>query len=117
MNDKPVKMKDPFKWIRRFVTWHRYVGITSALFVIMFAISGVLLNHSREFGLHAINVSSQWMMDWYGIPEPIITLERVIIDIHSGRFFGLSGVIMTDLAALAILFLAFSGAYAWFKKR
>ena len=117
MNNPAPKMNDPFKWIRRLVTWHRWVGLTSALFVIMFAVTGILLNHTREFGLHTINVSSQWMIDWYGIPEPIITLERVVIDIHSGRFFGLSGVVITDLAAIAILFLAFSGVYTWFKKR
>ena len=117
MSDQPTKMHDPFKWTRRLVTWHRWVGLSAALFVVMFAITGVLLNHTRELGLHTINVSSQWMMDWYGMPEPIITLERLVIDIHSGRFFGISGVVMTDLAAVAILFLAFSGVCAWFKKR
>lgn len=120
MNEqKPRKepQKDPFKWIRRFVMWHRYAGLSAALFVAMFAITGVLLNHSRALGLNNINASADWVMWWYDIPEPIITLERIVIDIHSGRFFGLPGVVMTDLAALAMLFLTISGVYTWFKKR
>ena len=109
--------KDPFKWIRRFVTWHRVVGLFAAVFVAMFAITGILINHSRRLDLHNVNVSSQWMMDWYNIPEPIITLERVIIDIHSGHFFGVTGPYFMDAAAVAMLFLIFSGVYTWYKKR
>jgi len=41
-----------------------------------------------------------------------LNMERLILDLHSGRFFaGSWGVLMMDLAALALLFLALSGAY------
>ena len=108
---------DKFTWMRRLMVWHRYVGLAAAVFVALFAITGLLLNHSRALGLHHINVSSDWMMRWYGVPEPIITLERVVIDMHSGRFFGVPGLVMADLAAIAILFLICSGIYVWYKKR
>lgn len=43
-----------------------------------------------------------------------LTLERVILDVHSGRIFGIPGVLAMDLAALVFVFLAVSGAWLWF---
>lgn len=44
-----------------------------------------------------------------------LSLHRVMLDIHSGRFFGKAGVYVVDFAALALLFLTLSGAcYALF---
>ncbi|WP_163935385.1 PepSY-associated TM helix domain-containing protein [Paraferrimonas sp. SM1919] len=40
-----------------------------------------------------------------------ITHERLLQDIHSGRFFGPLGVWLVDLSALGLIFLAFSGLY------
>lgn len=43
-----------------------------------------------------------------------LTAHRVVLDLHSGRFFGPAGVVLVDLAAIGLLFLALSGAwYAW----
>jgi len=42
--------------------------------------------------------------------------ERVIMDLHSGRLFGLGGVATMDLAAIAMGFLAISGALIWFRR-
>ncbi|MEW5756687.1 MAG: PepSY domain-containing protein [Pseudomonadota bacterium] len=42
-----------------------------------------------------------------------ITLERLLLDLHSGRFFGPWGVILMDLAGLALLLLAGSGVFLW----
>ena len=44
-----------------------------------------------------------------------VTVERVLTDLHSGRLFGSAGVLIVDLAALAMLLLAVSGVYLWFK--
>lgn len=44
-----------------------------------------------------------------------VTLERVLTDLHSGRLFGSPGALIVDLAALAMLLLAISGVYLWFK--
>ncbi|MCY4046343.1 MAG: PepSY-associated TM helix domain-containing protein [Cellvibrionales bacterium] len=43
--------------------------------------------------------------------------EQVILDLHSGRTFGISGVLFNDLIALMLCFLAFSGLFVWYKKR
>ncbi len=45
-----------------------------------------------------------------------IPLERFILDIHSGRFFGTAGVLFVDLATLLFLFLAFSGFWLWLRQ-
>ncbi|MCE9677717.1 PepSY domain-containing protein [Shewanella sp. AS1] len=39
--------------------------------------------------------------------------ERVLLDLHSGRIFGLSGTLVFDLVALSLIFMAISGFYLW----
>jgi len=42
-----------------------------------------------------------------------LSLERVILDLHSGRILGSGGVYLMDGAAILLLFLAFSGSWIW----
>jgi len=46
-----------------------------------------------------------------------LSLERLLLDLHSGRFFGSAGVLVYDLLALAIGFLAISGLILWARGR
>lgn len=46
-----------------------------------------------------------------------LNLERVILDLHSGRIFGSVGVFIYDLLALTLGFLAISGLVLWFRSR
>ncbi len=46
-----------------------------------------------------------------------LSLERVIIDIHSGRVLGQAGVLLVDFMALLFLLLAMSGVWMWYKYR
>ena len=46
-----------------------------------------------------------------------LSLERVLLDIHSGRIFGSIGILVYDLLALAIAFLAISGLIFWLRGR
>ena len=48
---------------------------------------------------------------------PGISLETVILDLHSGRFFGDAGVLFVDFMGLLTVFLAVTGTYVWFLKR
>jgi hypothetical protein len=45
------------------------------------------------------------------------SLERLLLDIHSGRIFGTMGMIVYDLLALIFAFLAISGLVLWFRGR
>ena len=42
-----------------------------------------------------------------------LDFEQVLLDIHSGRIFGTPGVLIYDLLALAVGFLAISGVILW----
>lgn len=42
-----------------------------------------------------------------------LSLERIILDLHSGRIFGRYGIYVMDTAAMLMLFLSFSGSWIW----
>ncbi|MEH6466400.1 MAG: PepSY-associated TM helix domain-containing protein [Porticoccus sp.] len=46
--------------------------------------------------------------------RPGISLETLILDLHSGRFFGNAGVLFVDLIGLLICLLALTGLWAWY---
>lgn len=46
-----------------------------------------------------------------------LSLERLLLDFHSGRVFGPLGILVYDLLALATGFLALSGLMLWFRNR
>lgn len=50
--------------------WHRYLGISAALFIIILSISGLLLNHSDELNLVTKPITNNLLLDWYGIKSP-----------------------------------------------
>jgi hypothetical protein len=45
-----------------------------------------------------------------------LTLERVLLDLHSGRILGSWGVYLVDAAAVLFLMLAISGVWLWGKR-
>lgn len=55
-------------WTLHF--WHRTVGVTSALFVLMLAVTGVLLNHTQWLRMDARYVHSPAILGLYGIRVP-----------------------------------------------
>lgn len=46
--------------------------------------------------------------------RPGISLETLILDLHSGRFFGSAGVLFVDLIGLLVCLLALTGLWAWY---
>lgn len=46
-----------------------------------------------------------------------LTMERVLLDLHSGRIFGEYGIYVMDAAALALLWLSCSGLWVWWRRR
>ena len=45
--------------------------------------------------------------------QRMLTLERALQDLHSGRFFGWMGMVIVDVASLLLVFLAVSGLVMW----
>lgn len=46
---------------------------------------------------------------------PSLPLERIVLDIHSGRIFGRYGPILMDVAALGLIILSLSGVWIYFR--
>jgi len=46
-----------------------------------------------------------------------LSMERVILDLHSGRIFGHYGIYLMDAAAIALLWLSLSGLWVWWQRR
>jgi hypothetical protein len=46
---------------------------------------------------------------------PGVSYEQLLLDLHSGRLFGLPGVIIVDVAAICMLILGMTGVFLWFK--
>jgi hypothetical protein len=49
--------------------------------------------------------------------EPGISVERILLDLHSGRFAGRYGPLAMDLVALFLGVLSLSGAWLFFKRK
>jgi len=47
----------------------------------------------------------------------ILPLERVLLDLHSGRFFGYIGVIIIDINGVFLILLSLSGCAIWLKHK
>ncbi len=58
---------DPNSALKR---WHRRIGVTAALFVILLAFSGFSLNHPELLELDRLVVRSPLVLGWYGIKLP-----------------------------------------------
>ncbi len=47
----------------------------------------------------------------------LVSWERILLDIHSGRIFGSLGVILVDVMAILFLLMAISGIWIWSRRR
>ena len=56
--------------LRSIYVWHRYLGVSAALLVMLLAITGILLNHTERFQFDQRHVKTDWILDWYGIRSP-----------------------------------------------
>jgi hypothetical protein len=61
------KQKSPARLLRSLYIWHRYIGISTALFVIVLTVTGLVLNHTDELQLDSSYIQSDLLLDWYGI--------------------------------------------------
>lgn len=50
--------------------WHRRLGLAAALWLVLVAVSGLLLNHSAELKLGLRTIESPVLLRWWGLPPP-----------------------------------------------
>lgn len=58
------------KKTRSLYLWHKYIGLTAALFVFLLSLTGIALNHTSELKLDRNYLSSEWLLDHYNVTEP-----------------------------------------------
>jgi len=68
------KHKKPLIKLRSLYLWHRYIGVSAALFVLVLAVTGLFLNHTEQLELDNSYISETWLLDWYDIEPP----QRII---------------------------------------
>lgn len=68
MNNKVRACASP--WRRRLRAWHRFFGIAASLFVLILAVTGLLLNHTERLQLDQRFVRADVLLSWYGIEVP-----------------------------------------------
>ena len=66
MNNSPTPEKEPTS----LKIWHRRMGLSAAVFVLILAVTGFFLNHASDWGLDSQHIDSQTMLNWYGINQP-----------------------------------------------
>ena len=49
--------------------WHRRIGLTAIILVIVLAVTGIMLNHTEALKLDETYVESATLLGWYGF-EP-----------------------------------------------
>ena len=63
-------MKNNHKIWRFLFKFHRYIGLSSAIVLLMLAITGIALNHTEELKLDTQMIESESILNWYGIQTP-----------------------------------------------
>lgn len=51
-------------------TWHRWMGLSILLWVLMWAVSGLLIEASPALGLDKKKLSANWLLTHYGVSAP-----------------------------------------------
>lgn len=54
-------------WRFVFLRWHRRIGVAVALFLLLLAVTGILLNHSHDIGLDHKPLENRWLRAHYGL--------------------------------------------------
>ena len=70
MRNKPNLNSQSINGIKTNMLWHRRLGLSTFVVLIFLAISGFALNHSPGLKLNQINLSSNWLLAWYGFEVP-----------------------------------------------
>lgn len=98
---------------------HIATGLVAALWLLLIAGTGVLINHQEELGLLDIEISDQYLPDSYRADARTgsTRLNVILTDLHSGRIFGVHGNLLGDLIALLLVLSIVSGSFCYRTKR
>jgi len=100
------RSKKPFP----FFLWHRRFGLVGLLLIVILSVTGIMLNHTEQFGLDESIVESDFLLDWYGLnpkgkPVSYAAGSNTVTQ-WSGQLFFNNGALLTSKEKLrgAIVF-------------
>jgi len=112
------KNSKPIIKLRSLYLWHRYIGISAALFLLVLAVTGLFLNHTTDLRMDRNFISNEQLLNWYDIEPPQRTLSYATPQHHAtlvedklylneqsipGHFESLAGVIeLEDIIIIAV---------------
>jgi len=70
MSKKKTKSKPANGGLRALFSYHRYLGLGAAAFIIILSITGIMLNHTDSLKMDERPVERDWLLSVYGIHEP-----------------------------------------------
>ena len=90
---------------------HMATGLIAALWVLLLAVTGVMINHQESLGLLDAEISDNYLPDSYraDVRTGTTRLNIIVTDLHSGRIFGAHGTWVSDLIALFLFMSITSG--------
>lgn len=102
---------------RRMRSLHRTMGALVALFIVVLAVTGILLNHTTELKLDQRYLTWNWLLEHYGVAnveaDAVFLLDQSVISQFDSQVFIdatpvtheqrplLGGVVLDDLMVLA----------------
>ena len=98
---------------------HMVTGLAAAVWLLLIAVTGVLINHQESLGLLDAEISDRYLPGSYRADARTgaTRLNVIVTDLHSGRIFGVHGHWISDLIALLPVVSLTSGAFSYRIKR
>ena len=59
--------------MRSLLRFHRWMGLAGGIFFLVLAVTGVMLNHTDGLHLHERKLDWDWLLNWYGIKQPVVS--------------------------------------------
>lgn len=83
---------------------HGWLGVAAAAFLVLFFVTGILLNHSSTLGLDSRFIEQRWLLDYYGIrspdPGPSFAVEGQRVTFADGWLYLDAEPVTAGIAAL-----------------
>lgn len=79
-----------YHWRIFLLRWHRRIGIVSALFVLLLAVTGILLNHTHELGLDRKPLENTALRSLYGA-VPDAAPQGLVHGLAAGELYAAGG--------------------------
>jgi len=83
-----------------FFLWHRRFGLVGLLLIVILSVTGIMLNHTEQFGLDESIVESDLLLDWYDLNpkgKPVsYAADSNTVTQWSGQLFFNNAVLLTS---------------------